>query len=151
MKTAIVYCSQHHGNTKKLLDAIAAQGDVTLIDAAAVQSADLAPYELVGLASGIYYQKYHQSVMKFAQQNLPRDKKVFLVYTYGVKRPGYANAIAETIRGKGGDLLGEYGCLGFDTFGPFKLIGGIAKGRPNEGDVAGAVSFFNDLVQGAQK
>lgn len=150
MKTAIVYFSQHHGNTKKLLDAIAARGDVTLIDAA-TQNADLAPYDLVGLASGIYYQKYHSSVMKFAQQNLPRGKKVFLVYTYGVKRPGYANAIAEIVRERGGNLLGEYGCPGFDTFGPFKLVGGIAKGRPNEGDIADAVSFYNDLVQNTQK
>ena len=31
MKTAIVYYSQHHGNTKKLVDAIAAKHDVTLI------------------------------------------------------------------------------------------------------------------------
>ena len=29
MKTAIVYYSQHHGNTKKLLDAIAEKHDVT--------------------------------------------------------------------------------------------------------------------------
>ena len=32
MKTAIVYYSKHHGNTKKLLDAIAAENEVTLID-----------------------------------------------------------------------------------------------------------------------
>ena len=32
-KTAIVYYSQHHGNTKKVLDAIAGyDNDVTLID-----------------------------------------------------------------------------------------------------------------------
>jgi flavodoxin len=29
MKTAIVYYSQHHGNTKKLLDAIAEKHDVS--------------------------------------------------------------------------------------------------------------------------
>ena len=34
MKTAIVYYSQHHGNTKKLIDAIAAKYEVDLIDAA---------------------------------------------------------------------------------------------------------------------
>ena len=35
MKTAIVYASVHHGNTKKLVEAIAAQAEgVTLIDAA---------------------------------------------------------------------------------------------------------------------
>lgn len=32
MKVAIAYYSQHHGNTKKLLDAIAEKHEVTLID-----------------------------------------------------------------------------------------------------------------------
>ena len=36
MKIAIVYYSRHHGNTKKLIDAIAAQQEVTTVDAAQV-------------------------------------------------------------------------------------------------------------------
>ena len=35
MSTAIIYYSKHHGNTKKLLDAIAAKYEVTLIDVTA--------------------------------------------------------------------------------------------------------------------
>ncbi len=151
MKTAIVYCSQHHGNTKKLLDAVAAQGDVALIDATASQDAGLSDFDLIGFASGIYYQKYHPSVLKIAQEQLPAGKKVFLMYTYGIKRPSYADAIAKIVREKGAELLGEYGCPGFDTFGPFKLVGGIAKGRPNADDTAEAVRFFHDMVRDAQK
>ena len=42
MTTAIVYYSQHHGNTKKLLDAIkTADPAVDLIDVVASPSADL--------------------------------------------------------------------------------------------------------------
>ncbi|HCY53332.1 MAG TPA: flavodoxin, partial [Kandleria vitulina] len=41
MKTAIVYYSHHHGNTKKLLDAIALQNEVTLIDATSTNKVDL--------------------------------------------------------------------------------------------------------------
>ena len=33
MKTAIVYASVHHGNTKKIIDEIAKTKDVELIDA----------------------------------------------------------------------------------------------------------------------
>ena len=33
MKTAIVYASVHHGNTKKIIDEIAKTNDVELIDA----------------------------------------------------------------------------------------------------------------------
>ena len=35
MKTAIVYVSTHHGNTKRLVDAIEAKREVTLIDGTA--------------------------------------------------------------------------------------------------------------------
>lgn len=48
MKTAIVYYSQHHGNTKKLLDAIkAADPSVELIDVVASPSADLSSYDRI--------------------------------------------------------------------------------------------------------
>ena len=41
-KTAIVYYSQHHGNTKKVLDAIADHdNDVTLIDVTEKHEVDL--------------------------------------------------------------------------------------------------------------
>ena len=51
------------------------------------------------------------------------------------------------IAGKSCQLLGTYGCRGFDTFGPLKLIGGIAKGHPDERDVKGAVEFFERIIQ----
>ena len=44
MKTAIVYASAHHGNTKKLLDAIAAAYEVDLIDAVKIPEKDLWKY-----------------------------------------------------------------------------------------------------------
>ena len=49
MQTAIVYYSKHHGNTKKLLDAIAQQWDVALIDAAGNPNPDLSAYDLIAL------------------------------------------------------------------------------------------------------
>lgn len=145
MKTAIVYHSEHHGNTKKLLDAIAKQGDVTLIKASDDSQTDLSAYDLIGFASGIYMQKFHDTVLRFAEKNLPQGKKVFFIYTYGVKRKTYTDAIKQITDSKGAELLGAYDCPGFDTFGPFKLIGGIAKGRPNDEDVAGAVKFFKGI------
>lgn len=40
---------------------------------------------------------------------------------------------------KGCPVLGEFSCKGYDTFGPFKLVGGIAKGAPQRtGPGAGA-------------
>ena len=145
MKTAIVYHSHHHDNTKKLLDAISENDKVTLIKASDSQHIDLSDYEIIGFASGIYYQKFHDAVLKSAENNLPPGKKVFFIYTCGRNVNTYTNAIRKIADAKCAQVLGVYSCPGFDTFGPFKLVGGIAKGRPNEGDIDGAVKFFKEI------
>lgn len=147
MKTAVIYYSRHHGNTKKLLDAIAERFELTLIDAAETPRADLTEYDLIGFASGIYYSKFHKSVLKFAESCLPEGKRVFFLCTYGAEKQGYTQAIRQVTDRKRSEVLGEYGCLGFDTFGPFKLVGGIAKGHPDRTELAGAVRFFEGLVR----
>ena len=85
MKTAIVYASTHHGNTKKLLDAIVAAYEVDLIDAVKVPEKDLNRYDRIGFASGIYYSKFHQAVLNFAAVNMPQNKQTFFISTYGGK------------------------------------------------------------------
>ena len=147
MKTAIVYYSMHHGNTKKLIDAIAEVGDVTLIDVTKQSAYDLGSFDFIGFASGIYYQKYSEKVLEFARHNLPDSKKVFFIYTYGIKRDSYTSAIQAAVEKKHAKVMGSYGCKGFDTFGPFKFVGGIAKGRPGEDDIVGAVQFFKKMTK----
>lgn len=147
METLIVYHSEHHGNTKKLLDAIAKEGNVTLLDASCGAGMDCGAYGLIGFASGIYYQKFHEDVINWVERNLSPGKRVFFLYTCGVKRDSYADDIALAVGRKGAQLVGTHACLGYDTFGPFKLVGGIAKGRPNEEDIAGAVRFYRGIVQ----
>lgn len=146
MKTAIIYYSKHHGNTKKLIDAIAAKHEVTLIDATQTQSFNLKEYDLIGFASGIYYSKFHKTVLEFAQKNLPSKKPVFFLYTYGGKKEGYTKAIEAAVAEKSAQIKGAFGCPGFNTFGPFKLVGGIAKGHPDADDTAKALSFFENLI-----
>lgn len=145
MKTAIVYYSRHHENTKKLLDAIAAQCDVTLIDVTANPEADLSGFDRIGFASGIYYSKFHKSLLQFARENLPQGKEVFFLYTYGAEKKGYTAAISEAVSVHRPKILGEYGCFGFNTFGPFKLIGGMAKGHPTAEELSAAVKFYESL------
>ena len=38
-----------------------------------------------------------------------------------------------------------YGCPGFDTWGPFKLTGGVQKGHPTAEEIKGAVDFFDKI------
>ena len=145
MKTAIVYYSKHHGNTKKLLDAIANKHDVTLIDVTENPTADLNGYDRIGFASGIYYSKFHKTVLKFAEERMPKGKPTFFIYTYGAEKSGYTSAITEAVKKRNAKILGEFGCFGFNTFGPFKLIGGIAKGHPDNADLTHALAFYEGL------
>ena len=146
MKIAIIYHSSHHENTKKLLDAIAAEAEVELIEASKKGKTDLSEYDLIGFASGIYYSKMHDDVIKFAQSNLPKNKRCFILYTCGSIRKGYTDTLRGLMERRKCSIEGEYGCLGYDTFGPFKLIGGIAKGHPSEKDIAGAVRMFKRVA-----
>ena len=143
MRKAIVYTSVHHGNTEKLVKRIAEECQVDLIDAIKQMNADLNDYDMIGFASGIYYSKFHQSILKFSEENLSADKKVFLICTYG----GSANfkSIEQILNKKHASVVGKFGCKGYDTFGPFKLVCGIAKGHPDEEDMKNAVDFVKGL------
>ena len=145
MKTAVVYYSEHHGNTKKLLDAIAAKHDVTLIDVTKAPETDLSGYDRIGLASGIYYSSFAKQVLAYAEEHLPEGKDVFYIFTHGAPKGMFLNAVRKIAEAKHCRELGDYHCQGYDTFGPFKLVGGIAKGHPTEDEISGAVSFYEGL------
>lgn len=145
MKTAIVYYSRHHGNTRKLVDAIAEQNDVTLIDVTKEPEADLSGFDRVGFASGIYYGAFAKQILSYADGHLPREKAVFYIYTHGAPKGDFLKGMREIAEKKKCRELGEYRCQGYDTFGPFKLVGGIAKGHPTDGEISGAAAFYRKL------
>ena len=145
MKTAICYYSCHHGNTRKVLEAMALEGDVDLIDVRARRAVRLEEYGCVCLASGIYGVEVHRAVVEFARQYLPRGVPVFFAYTYGAAKASGAKALASLARERECPVLGEFGCRGYDTFGPFRLVGGIAKGHPDEQDLKNAREFFREM------
>ena len=47
-------------------------------------------------------------------------------------------------------IIGKFSCKGYDTYGPFKLVGGIAKGHPNEKDLEAAVDFYKRCLLDVQ-
>ncbi|WP_130868513.1 flavodoxin family protein [Intestinimonas massiliensis (ex Afouda et al. 2020)] len=145
MKTAICYYSRHHGNTLKVLEAIAEEGEIDLIDVTTRQAVRLETYNCIGFASGVYFGEFHDGVLTFARQYLPQGKPVFFVCTYGGAKGAGTKSLAEIAKEKGCPVLGEFGCKGYDTFGPFRLVGGIARGRPNERDLENARSFYRNL------
>ena len=146
MKTVIVYYSQHHGNTNKLINAIAAvDPSVVLIDVTTSPSANLSEYDRIGFASGVYFSSFAKQIIAFADAHLPENKNVFYIYTHGAPKGDFLKAMREIADKKHCKELGEYRCQGYDTFGPFKLVGGIAKGHPTEDEIAGAVEWYRKL------
>ena len=145
MKTAVCYYSHHHGNTLKVLQAMAQEGEMDLIDVTVRQTVQLDGYDCVGFASGIYGFAFQKAVTAFARHYLPQGKPVFFVYTYGGAKGTGAKEPAVIAREKNCPVLGEFSCKGYDTFGPFKLVGGIARGHPNEQDLQNARSFFRQV------
>ena len=146
MTTAIVYYSKHHGNTKKLLEAIAAEdASVTLIDVVEQPDADLSAYDRIGLASGVYFGSFAKQIVAFAEARLPEGKDLFYIYTHGAPVVGFPKGLRAVAKKKNCRKIGRYRCRGFDTFGPFGKIGGIAKGHPTEKEIAGAVGFYRSL------
>lgn len=89
MKTAVVYYSKHHGNTKKLLDAIksASSDEITLFDVTKTPPENLEEYDLIGFASGIYYSKFQKNVLEFAPETIrPVGKRCFSSTPAGSRR-----------------------------------------------------------------
>ncbi len=147
MKVAIIYRSKHKGNTKKLLNAIAARNPVTLINAHYVTGMDLSSYDAVGFATGVSGEKVYPEVAR-AINWLPEGKKVFFLYTCGspTSHNKYIQPLVDAATGKGAEILGVYGCMGHYSFGPLRLFDGLKKQHPTEAEVNGAVKFYELTV-----
>ena len=144
-KAVIVYASTHHQNTYKLVKAVAKRFDVTLIDAAKQHYADLSAYDMIGFASGIDFGKFYPAVEQFLENNLPENKQIFFIYTCAKTSNKFTQSIKEKALKKHAIIMGEYGCKGYNTYGPLKLIGGINKNHPSDDEINDAVSFFESL------
>ena len=144
-KTVIIYASTHHKNTYKLVKAISDKHNVDIIDATQQSSADLQNYDVIGLASGIDFGKFYEAVENFARDHLPFQKQVFFLYTCAMDRKGFTDSIREIAAQKEAVVLGEYGCKGYNTYGPWKFIGGMNKKHPTQEEIASAVTFFENL------
>lgn len=156
MKACIVYASYHHQNTQKVARVM---GDVLaakVLDVTKARQEDVLEADLVGFGSGIYYGKFHESLLEFAR-SLPyvSGQKAFLFSTAGMRlnvlfNPGH-RAIKKILEDKGFKVIGEFSCPGYDTYGPLKYIGGVKKGRPSQEDINKAEHFARDLKKEIKK
>jgi flavodoxin len=147
MKTLIIYESIHHGNTEKIAKIIGEVLGADLKRASEVEMDKLNDYDLIGFGSGIYFGRHHVSILKFIKA-MPEmtGKSAFVFSTHGNKANGWNKGCLNLLAKKGFKISGDYECQGFDTWGPFKLIGGMAKGHPDDNDLAAAKKFAESLA-----
>ena len=102
---------------------MAAECQVELIEAGSV-GADFnwEDYDMVGFASGIAYSKFYDSSSRVAEQ-IPAGKGTFFIYTCAKNDKDFAAKIKKVVEERGAKCFGTYGCRGFNTYGPLKLIG----------------------------
>ncbi len=148
MRTAVVYKSIHHGNTRRVAEAMAAALGAELYTVEEAAKLDATQFDLVGLGSGIYFWRHHRDLRRLVA-NWPKvPARSFVFSTAGT--PSLASwchgSLTRLLRHRGSQVIGEFSCPGFDTFGPLWLIGGINRGRPGEQDLARAAEYARGLL-----
>lgn len=146
MKRLIIYESVHHKNTEKIAKAIAEVLKAELKKPQDVNIDSLKDYDLIGFGSGIYYGKFHKKILELIPKiKTENHQKVFVFSTSGLGKEQYNDSVKKELEEKGFGVIGSFASKGFDTYGPLKLVGGMAKGRPNEEDISRAREFAMKL------
>ncbi|HMK95647.1 MAG TPA: flavodoxin family protein [Candidatus Limnocylindrales bacterium] len=150
MKSVIILFSYHHKNTEKIAQVIAKVIGAEIKNPAQTDPSSVAGFDLVGFGSGVYYRKLSKPILEFADK-IPKvdGKKAFIFSTSGKggNASKFHKGLKEKLQAKGFTIAGEFSCPGFDTFGPFKLVGGANKGRPNDEDLKQAEGFAQKLLK----
>lgn len=147
MKSLIICLSIHHQNTEKIAKAIAEVLHSELKNPSEVNVEELQFYDLIGFGSGIYMMKHHKTLLDLVD-SLPdmNNKKVFVFSTSGSKGgTKFHKALRDKLIQKNCQIVGGFNCQGWDSFGLFKLFGGLNKGRPNDKDLEDAKKFARSL------
>ena len=150
LKILTIYASVHHGNTEKITKVIAETLNCKMLKADNIEVDTLKDYDLIGFGSGIFTGKFkfHKSMIELID-SLPNQlgKKAFIYSTSGQGNVSYNNPIKSKLEEKGFEIIGMFACKGFNTAGPLKLVGGIAKDRPNSDDLQAAKTFAQNIIK----
>ena len=148
MKSLIVYASIHHQNKEKVATVIAAELEANLLSVFQAHPDALATYDLIGFGSGIYGRKFHKTLIQFVEA-VPSvtQKRASVFTTSGAGATAVHGSFKELLANRGFSVVGDFSCKGRVTWGPYRLIGGINKGRPNDQDLEDARTFARGLKQ----
>lgn len=146
MKTIIFYRSSYRGNTLKIAESMADALFAELVSIDSNPSIDLSDYDLIGFGSAINFAAHDIRLQRFVTSQNLKGKNVFIFSTRC--RPflgAYHSPLKKIIEAKGGIIVGEFSCQGFDRTGPWVLMDGYNKARPNERDMFKARLFSEKL------
>lgn len=153
--TPLVICaSVHHGNTARVARCMAdvLHADVRAPDAVAAGSLD--EYGLVGFGSGVSYGRLHESLFRRLGQLPDVSEPTRLAFVFSTSGlPFLAKLwhapLKRLLARKGFDVVGEFACRGFDTWGPLWLAGGLNRRHPDEHDLQRAQAFARRIAAAA--
>jgi len=149
-KVLIVYYSYHYRNTEKIAVVIAECLAARLSDLKDNEDLTVSDYALLGLGGGIDSGKHYREVLDYARAlPITNNHPTFIFSTAGVysakKMIKDHNALRKILVAKGYEIVGEFSCLGHDSYSFLKYFGGINKGRPNQDDLTRAKVFAKNL------
>lgn len=134
-RIVILFASVHHKNTEKVTNHLALAVGADVIDITKNEKPDISCYDIIILASGIYFNSIHTALTDYIKRTSFYRKKVVVCYTCGIHYRNYAKAAKKLLIAQGADWVGDISCRGYDTYGMFERIGGIAKGHPSRRDM----------------
>jgi flavodoxin len=151
-RVAVVVSSWHHGNTRKIADAIADELHADVLTVEEAYAVDLTQYDLVGFGSGIYFAKHDEKLFDLIKAKPTLPHKTFLFSTAGntLLWRLYHRGLRRALTTRGSIVIHEFNCPGWDSVGPFSLFGGFYRTRPNNKDLARAREFARRLKPAGQ-
>ena len=147
---ALIICASiHHRNTMKVAKAMREELDAVIVTPETIDEVIPDAYDLIGLGSGIYNGRHHQSIYEILETvPFKRNQRVFIFSTAALLSSHYHNPLKEMLYTKGYELAGEFSCKGYMNHSFTKVfLGGINKDRPNENDLSNARSFVHRLLK----
>lgn len=151
MKAVIVCASVSHGNTRRVADSMAQALGAKVVSPERADPAELAGADLVGFGSGVFYSRLHPRLTDFVKALPARRGRAFVFATSGLPEiplAPFTRPLVRLLEAKGFEVTGSFSCRAFDTWAPFKLVGGINGQRPNAEDLAAARAFAERLRDG---
>nr|WP_296773516.1 flavodoxin family protein [Rhodococcus sp. (in: high G+C Gram-positive bacteria)] len=143
MKTIVVSASKSsHQNTRRIAEIFGDTLNARVISPEMATPAVLAQADRIGFGSGVYWMNFDPQLVECIRKLPDMSGRVAFVFaTSGLPElpfRRYTHRLGLQLEERGFRVIGSFSCRGVDTWGPFGMIGGVSKGRPNQHDLTRA-------------